>query len=355
MASDDRTEAPTFRRLREARRKGQLPRSREVADAAQLVAVTVALGWLGPGMLRGLASAMRHGLDRMGVSAQRTVGAGDLTLLATDTLGTVWTLVGPLAGVAIVAAVGVSSLQGGWNVATEAVRLDFGKLNPAAGLERLGFQRGGLDLVRMAVVVGAIGWLCYRVVRDTVHQAPLYGLTTPAGAAALGWTDALRLLRDCAVALVVFALGDYALARWRHVKGLRMTKQEVKDDLRLTEGSPETKGRIRRKQREVARRRMLASVPKATVVITNPTHYAVALEYRRDAMSAPRVLAKGRGLIAARIKAIAREHGVPIVENVALAQALYRTSEVGDLIPAELFGAVAEILAYLIRLKQLVL
>jgi flagellar biosynthetic protein FlhB len=355
MASDDRTEAPTSRRLREARRRGQLARSREVADAAQLVAVTLALAWMGPVMMRSLATSMRRALERMGVAAQRTVEAGDLTTIALDGVVTLTTVVGPLAGAAIVAAIGVSSMQGGWNVANEAIRLDFAKLNPANGLKRLGFQRGGLDLVRMLLVVSAIAWLCYRVVRDAVHQAPHYGLASPAGAALLGWHDTLRLLRDCGIALMVFALGDYGLARWRHTKSLRMTKQEVKDDLRLTEGSPETKGRIRRKQREVARRRMLAAVPKATVVITNPTHYAVALEYRRDSMSAPRVLAKGRGLIAAKIKAIARDHGVPIVENVALAQALYRGTDVGDQIPAELFGAVAEILAYLIRLKQLVL
>jgi len=155
--------------------------------------------------------------------------------------------------------------------------------------------------------------------------------------------------------MVAVAGADYALQRWRLMKSLKMTKQEVKDDLKMTEGNPEIKARVRRIQMTMARKRMLAAVPKATVVVTNPTHYAVALEYRRSEMSAPRVLAKGRGLLAQRIKEIAREHGVPTVENVPLAQSLYKTVEVGDFIPAALFEAVAEVLAYLIRLKQLAL
>jgi flagellar biosynthetic protein FlhB len=248
-----------------------------------------------------------------------------------------------------------SVLQGGWNVATEAVRLDFGKLNPASGLKRLALPRAGLDLVRMLLVVTVIGWLVYRVVDHSILAAPTMGLSSPAGAAEVGWAEALRLLRYCATTLAVVALADLGVARWRYFKSLRMTKREVRDDTRLTEGSPEVKGRVRQKQREVLRRRMMAAVPKATVVITNPTQYAVALQYERDRMAAPVVLAKGRGAIAAKIRELARKFEVPIVENVPLAQALYRSVEVGDQIPSELFGAVAEVLAYLIRLKRLVM
>jgi flagellar biosynthetic protein FlhB len=136
-------------------------------------------------------------------------------------------------------------------------------------------------------------------------------------------------------------------------KSLKMTKQEVKEEHKMLEGNPEIKGRVRRLQREMARRRMLAAVPKATVVITNPTHFAVALEYKRDAMAAPRVLAKGADHVAQRIKDVAREHGIPTVENVTLARALYANAEIDEVIPADLFEAVAEVLAYLVRLKQL--
>jgi flagellar biosynthetic protein FlhB len=160
-------------------------------------------------------------------------------------------------------------------------------------------------------------------------------------------------LRYSAIALFVIAGADYMVQRWRFTSSLKMTKAEVRDDTKLTEGNPEIKGRIRRMQRDLARRRMMADVKRATVVITNPTEYAVALEYRREAMVAPKVVAKGRGVLAARIKAIAREHDIPTVENVPLAQALYKTVEVGQTIPGNLFDAVAEVLAYLIRLKRL--
>jgi flagellar biosynthetic protein FlhB len=162
-------------------------------------------------------------------------------------------------------------------------------------------------------------------------------------------------MRKSAIALVVLACADYGVQRWRFMKSQRMTKQEVKDEQKDLEGNPEIKGRVRRIQFDLRRKRMMAAVPRATVVVTNPTHYAVALEYVRGGLPAPRVVAKGRGFVALRIREIAREHNVPIIENPPLARALYAGAEVGDMIPGALFEAVAEVLAYLIRLKQLVL
>lgn len=164
-----------------------------------------------------------------------------------------------------------------------------------------------------------------------------------------------RLLVQAGLALAAIAGADYGLQRWRHYASLKMTKQELRDEARSSEGSPEIKARVRRIQREMTRKRMLNAVKTATVVVTNPTHYAVALQYQRARMGAPVVVAKGRDHLAQRIKAIAREAGVPLVENVPLAQALYKGAEVGDEIPGPLFGAVAEVLAYLIRIKQLAL
>ncbi len=326
-----------------------------MAEAVQLVGVLIALTWAGPALIRGLMHATREGIVRMGDAPTRVVEPGELTMVALHNLAMLGLLVGPIAGTAAVTVLAGFVVQGGWNVASEAIKLDFGKLNPANGLKRLALPRAGLDLVRMLLVVAAICWLVYRVVVQSVGAAPMMGLSSPVHAAELGWTQALQLLKQCAVLLAVVALADLGLSRWRYYKGLRMTKQEVRDDMRLTEGNPEIKGKIRRRQRDMVRRRMMAAVPKATVVITNPTHYAVAIEYHRGTMAAPLVVAKGRGPLAARIRAIAREFDVPIVENVPLAQALYRGAEVGDQIPSELFGAVAEVLAYLIRLKQLVM
>ncbi|RPJ79892.1 MAG: EscU/YscU/HrcU family type III secretion system export apparatus switch protein, partial [Acidobacteria bacterium] len=247
------------------------------------------------------------------------------------------------------------SVQGGWVFATEALQPNLGRLNPLNGIKKLGFSAGGLDSLKMLVLVGILSFLLYRVIDANLLQSPRFARLSPFESAQAGWADAARLLKQSALVMLAVAGADYWMQRWRLMKTLKMTKQEVKDDLKMVEGNPEIKARIRRIQMAQARQRMLTAVPKATVVITNPTHYAVALEYQRAALAAPRVLAKGRGHVAQKIKAIAREHNVPMVENVPLAQALYKTSEVGDFIPAELFEAVAGVLAYLIRLKQLVL
>ncbi len=352
---NDRTEKPTPRRLREARRKGQIVRSRDLVHAGSLAAVLLALAWAGAWMVGLLGRAIGGALEQLHRFPARDLGQEEMGALALAGFGRLVLIVGPVALTAIAATVALFVLQGGWVVAAEPVHLNFGKLNPANGFKRLGFSMSGIDTLKMLVLVTVLSFLSYRIVMASIDSSGQLARLSPVQATLAGWVDAERLLRQCALAMLVVAGADYAVQRWRFMRSLKMTKQEVKDDLKMTEGNPEIKARIRRLQMSMARKRMLSAVPKATVVVTNPTHYAVALEYRRSVMAAPRVLAKGRGLLAERIKAIARDHGVPTVENVALAQALYKTVEVGELIPAALFEAVAEVLAYLIRLKQLVL
>lgn len=353
--AQDRTEQPTARRLRDARKKGQIARSREVVGVAQLGAVLLVLIWAGRAMVEGLGREVVQGIERMGQSPLRALSPGDLVGLAVSGAAAIGVYAGPVALASAIAIVGASVAQGGWNVASEAITLKWGNLSPMKGLSRLKPAHSAPLLAKILLGITTLGWLASGLVADLANHAPWLVRLTPEQTVAFGWAEALRLVKQALVVLVVVAAADYGVTRWQHQKSLRMTKQEVKDDLKLTEGNPEIKARIRRAQRDAARRRMLADVPKATVVITNPTEYAVALEYRRDAMFAPRVVAKGRGLIAAKIRAIAREHDVPIVENVPLAQSLYKATEVGETIPGELFGAVAEVLAYLIRLKQLAL
>lgn len=353
--SSDRTEKPTARRLREARRKGQVARSRDLGQAAALLGVIAVLGWIGPSMARTLEDQIRLAFEQMGDMALTSLAAGDLTQLALRAGRAAALVCGPVALASVVMVVAVQAVQGGWVFSVEALAVDWGRLSPARGIKRLGLSHGGVDLLKTslaAAVIGVIGW---QDVRQAIDASPALTRTDAVSAAASGWEVLLRFLRTSAVALLVFAAADYAVQRWRFMRSQRMTKQEVRDDYRLTEGSPETKMRIRRIQRELVRARMLSAVPRATVVITNPTHFAVALEYRRGAEPAPRVVAKGRDLIAQRIKEIAREHGVPIAEDPPLARALYKTVPVGGVIPAALFEAVAEVLAYLIRLRQLVL
>src|SRR5581483_9940217 len=319
-AFQDRTEKPTPKKRREARDKGQVARSRDLTLAVSLIGTTAALGLAGPFMLRRLASLVTDGLAAAGLRARQDLGAGDLSALTAAYGRALALLVGPIACVAAGAAVAATAAQGGIRVAPAALRLDWARLSPAAGFRRLMPSRSGLDLVRAVIAVAALVAVC--------------------------WSIGGRLAVGAA---------HYGVQRWRLTQALRMTKREVKEEARLSEGNPEIKARVRKVQREMLRRRMLQATAKATVVITNPTHYAVALEYRREQHAAPIVVAKGRDLMAQRIRGIARAHGVPIVENPPLARALHQGAEVGEAIPAALFGAVAEVLAYLIRIKQLML
>jgi flagellar biosynthetic protein FlhB len=353
--ADDRTEKPTPRRLRDARRKGQVARSRDLVHSGTLAASLLALAWAGSRLVAGLAQAVRSGLSGFHRFPAQDLRIEEMTPLALSGLATLAVLVGPVALTAMAATLFLFAVQGGWVFATGALELNFGRLNPVNGMKKLGLSTGGIDTVKMLLLVAVLGFLGYRVIAGNLAQSARYARLAPLDAGREGWAGAARLLEQCAAAMLAFGAADYGVQRWRLTKSLRMTKQEVKDDMKLTEGNPEIKARIRRIQLTQARQRMLSAVPRATVVITNPTHYAVALEYDRAALAAPRVVAKGRGHLAQKIKAIAREHGVPTFENVPLAQALYKGSEVGDFIPAALFEAVAEVLAYLIRLKQLAL
>jgi flagellar biosynthetic protein FlhB len=228
-------------------------------------------------------------------------------------------------------------------------------MNPANGFKRFGLMQSGVETVKTIVAVTVITYLSWHIVDAVMVDAVRMAWQSPLGAAMLAWQHADSLLWRVAWGLGVLAIGDYALQKYRHTTSLKMTKQEVRDEAKMMDGNPEIKRRVRRAQIEMMRRRMMQDVARATVVITNPTHYAVALEYRREKMAAPIVLAKGADEIALRIREKARSHGIPIIENKPLAQTLYRTAEIGETIPAPLFGAVAEVLAYLVRIKQLML
>jgi flagellar biosynthetic protein FlhB len=256
---------------------------------------------------------------------------------------------------AVVVAVGGSLMQTGWVFAPQKLSLDWSRLSPQNGLSRLKPSQSGLDLIKTLAAATVIATLAYSIGRDVLADSPRLAWMAPGQAAVEGARHLVGMLYQVGFALLAIAAADYGLQKWRHIQSLKMSKQELRDEAKGSEGNPEVKGRVRAIQREMAKRRMLGAVKTATVVITNPTHFAVALEYKRNGMSAPVVVAKGKDLLAKRIKEIARDKGVPMVENVPLAQALYREAEVGQSIPGDLFGAVAEVLAYLVRLKQLAL
>lgn len=355
MSSEEKTEKPSQQRLKDARKRGQVPRSKDLAVALSSMAMTIALGALGPGIIARLGTRLALGIERIGDRPAASVGVGELQQVVFADGGLMLAAVGPLLGIAAI--VGVAAIIGpsGFIFAPEALQMNWEKLSPAKGLERLKPKQSGVDLLKMVVSVLLIGTVAWKVVRDVIAGGPMLAWMAPADAARSGWGSLIRLLWQAALCAVAVGVADYGVQFWRVRTSLMMTKQEARDESKSHEGNPEIKGRVRRIQRDITRRRMLNAVKSATVVVTNPTHYAVALEYRRTEMAAPRVVAKGADHLAARIRAAARDHGVPIVENVPLAQALYRGAEVGDTIPAALFGAVAEVLAYLVRIKQLML
>lgn len=350
----DRTEKPTSKRLKDARERGQLARSRDLTDAFHLGTALMVFAYWGPTMMNGLGATMSVGILRLGEARQRAVSSGEVADLAIAAIAQAGWLVAPLVIGAVAATAASTQAQGGFNIATEALRLDFTRLNPATGLKRLAPSQAGLNLVKTliaAAVVTAIAWVA---VEGVLGEAGRFAQLAPVSSAIAGWEHTTAFLKRAAVALIALACADFGLQKWRTLQSLRMTKQEVKDDHKLAEGNPEIKARVRRVQHEMIRKRMLTAVPKATVVVTNPTHFAVALRYQRG-QAAPEVVAKGVDALALKIRTIAREHGVPIVENPPLARAIYRQVEVGDHIPGDLFEAVAEVLAYLIRLRQLVI
>ena len=344
----ERTEAATPRKLDTLRKEGQVGKSVELNSAIGLLVALFALrafGGDGVSQMLWLLQAQLGNLARPDLTDQ---GLADLSSVAVWIFLVVLApllIAMPLAG--IVSCVG----QVGLMVSGKAVSPQFSRINPLAGFKRLFSMHTAVDLVKTLIKVGVVGWLTWRAYLE--GYPTLMGL---ANADLLAGTQTLvavgvRLGFTVAGAFLVLAVVDFGYQRWDFLRNAKMSKQEVKDEYKSIEGNPEIKAAIRRRQRRTAMSRMMQNVPTADVVVTNPTHFAVALSYRADEMGAPRVVAKGVDLIAARIKEIAAKNGVPIVENVPLARALYKAVEVDQEVPFELFQAVAQVLAYIYSLR----
>jgi flagellar biosynthetic protein FlhB len=354
-SSSEKNQKPTGKRLNDARRKGQVARSHDLASAAGLAGATAALAAWGGTLVWQLRLGIVQTLGHLDAVAHDTPGSADLAGLVLSNGQVMAKAAGPVAIAAAVAGLSAFLAQGGLVLSTTSLQPSLGRLSPMNGLRRLAPSKAGLDTLRTIIVASVMGVLTWRIGRELAFDAPRLvrvGLVASSGEA---WRLILRLLWQACGTLLALGAVDYGLQRWRLTKSLMMTRQEVQDEVRNNEGRPEVKARIRRIQRDMARRRMLQATARATVVITNPTHFAVALEYRRDKSPAPIVVAKGQDLVAARIREVARLNNVPIIENPRLARALFAETEIGDVIPAPLFGAVAEVLAYLIRIRQLMM
>ena len=344
----ERTESATPKRLEEARKKGQVPRSSELSMAAVCIAAAASIYSLGRGTAAHLAEFMRNSLI---VDPRRAVG-DDVIWPAISQAGAsaLW-IVAPILGATFVAALAAPLLIGGWNFSGSALVPQFSRLNPAAGLGRMFSARGGVELGKGLAKVGVVGAIAFVLLRGMTPQ--MMALSAEPLNGAIGHAAALAgysLLVLCS-GLVAIAAFDVPFQLWQHSRDLKMTREEVKEEYKESEGSPETRNRIREAQRALARGRMMQDVPKADVVVTNPTHFAVALRYDEQRMRAPTVVAKGTDLVAARIREIAAENGVPLVAAPPLARALYRSVEIGREVPAGLYVTVAQVLTYVYQLK----
>lgn len=349
-SQQDRTEQPTAKRLQDARKRGQVPRSRELNMMVVMLAGAVTLTLLRPYFRDHLVALMRAGLTRSVEQFQ------DPLFLPIAFGAAIWIglkSVAPLLLVATVAALLGPLALGGWSFSLEAIQPKLEKLNPAVGLKRVFGWQGLSELLKalakfllVAAVAAALLW-------GMAEQLRSLGRESVAGALSHAATLLAQSFLALAAVLIIIAAADVPFQWWQHQRRLRMTKQELRDEQKDTEGKPEVRARIRSLQQEVATRRMMEAVPTADVVLTNPTHFAVALKYDAERMRAPKVVAKGADLIAFTIRRIAAQHDVPLFEHPALTRALYQSTALGDEIPPRLYVAVAQVLTYIYQLQRI--
>lgn len=345
----DKTELPTQRRLEEAREHGQVPRSADLTAALVLLAGVGALILTGGQLIQAMAGMLREMLQFGDVHvkpvdemATETIAAGKALALA----------MAPLMGALVAAAIAGNMIQSGPVMSGHPLMPTLDKLDPLKGFARIFSKRSLMRLVSSVAKLTAIVWVSYVVIAgDCRRIVALSGMSVEEIAA--GSADiVLGLGLKLAAIFIVLAIFDYMYQRWQFTQDLMMTKQEIREEMKRMEGDPMIREHRRHMQRQMAMHRMAAEVPKADAVITNPTHFAIAIRYDADTMAAPRVVAKGADLLAKRIREIALEHGVPIVEKPALARALYRAVEVGQEVPMEFYKSVAEVLAFVYRMAN---
>jgi len=345
MHAEDRTEAPTPRRRSEARGQGRVARSHDLTAAVTLVVAFVGLFLWGPGLWRSLLGVIIAAL-----SSTAAADTADLTSLASAIGWTLLKSLGPFLVLVFLAGLAVLYAQVGWLFTWTPITPSLDKINPITGLMRLFSIRSLVSAMINFAKVLMVGAVAYFIIQAAAG-AILHSFSLDfVGVIGIGWKLWFETGVKLAGVLLILALVDYFWQRFRHERDLRMTKEEVKDELRSMEGDPKVKGRRRQLQLQMAMQRLRKDVPKADVIVTNPTHIAVAIAYNADAMMAPKVVAKGADYAALRIRQLAEEFGIPIVERKPLARALYESVEVGQYIPERFYRAVAEILAYIYEL-----
>lgn len=347
--AQDKTEKPTEKKLRDARERGQIARSKELT-AVSVLLVGGSVLYLSHGLM---LEHFRQLLTEAWVSGFRSAhSSSTLGTMLLPALFHFFVMVSPTLLSILIMGLGINLVQTkGLLISWEAIQFKFSRLNPLEGFKQLFSLRSLVEVVKSIVKVMAVGWVVYGIFREEQHLfLPMVDQELSEVLKVLGHLGLKMLLR---VSLIMFALSiaDYYYQAWQHRKDLMMSKQEIKEEFKQSDGNPEIKSRIRSIQRALARQRMMAKVPKATAIVVNPTHYAVALQYAPK-MEAPRVVAKGVDFVARRIIKLGRRHGVPVIQNPPLARALYKEVKLEGTIPISLYRAVAKVLAYVYQQKQ---
>jgi flagellar biosynthesis protein FlhB len=345
----DKTEAPTSGRIRDARERGQVARSLELNAAVSLVASIWLLTGIGKNMVSGLSELLRYTVTNLPTTELTDL---DLRQLVFRDFSFFIIPFGELILAFLLIGVMTTMAQTNFLWASKRPFFDGSRLNPINGFKRIFSKQGIVEVLKSLLKLVLVGWPVYTFLMSN-FQHIIEMIQMPLDQEINQWvTLGTSLIWRVAGSYIILAVGDYAYQRWNYTNQLRMSKQEVMDDMKKSEGDPFLRGRIRQQQRRMAQSRMMSKVPRADVIVTNPTHYAVAIKYDSNKMEAPVVVAKGAFNVAQKIVQIARENKVPVVQNVPLARAMYKLVEVDQPIPPELYVAMAEVLAYVYRLKN---
>lgn len=348
-SNDEKSEAPSEKKRQDAREKGTVAKSTEINSVLVLLTALFLIKFLGPWIVKELSGGM---VEFLRLISETEMDTAKLIMIMRKAIVLLAKTAAPVTVGIMIMGIVANVAQIGFLFTTKPLAPKFEKINPISGFKRLFSMRSIVETLKNIVKLSVISIVAYITLKNEFDSMQVLSdasiLTIWSFSLAVSYKIILRI----ALAMVIIAILDYAYQRFEHEKQLKMTHQEVKEERKQMEGDPQVKSRIRSLQREMARRRMMEQVPKATVVVTNPTHLAIALKYEPKENDAPIVVAKGKDLIAQRIKKLAKEHNVPVVEDKPLARSMYDKVEVGFPIPVEFFTAVAEVMAYVYRLKN---
>lgn len=344
----EKTEKATPRKRQDVRKKGQVAKSRELSSVAVLLSGLIVLTFFGSYTYSHIHIIMK---ETFSLPMLNDLNISDFMVFAQKMITRSILAISPLLAVVFITAVLSNVMQVGFMLSGESIKPKLSKLDPIKGFGRLFSKRSFMELFKSLSKLAIVGGISYLTIKGEFKNVSLLGDMELNSIFSYILITFFKISIRCTLAMIILVIIDYAFQRWEFEKKIKMTKQEIKDEYKKTEGDPLIKSRIKKIQMEMASKRMMQAVPEADVVITNPTHLAVAIKYDGFAMSAPKLLAKGSGIIAKRIKDLAEKHDIPVMEDKELAQSLYSLVEIGQEIPPTLYQAVAELLAYIYKIK----